>query len=311
MKLIKNKFYRVVLVLLLMCLFSLNLVACESDNSDEEKGNFSVYYLDKDRVRLESVQIDFKQNDTKNDINSIIEKMNNSSGKIDVVVAKPDKVKIIKTEFVNNIATVYFDESYNEMTKIDELLYRASLVLTLTQLKDVLYVGIIVDNQALVDSEGNLVGNMKADYFIDITGNNIHSFNKDDITLYFAKKDSEKLVEQVKKGTYPFNISLERYIVDSLIKGPNDDELLRTISSKVEVINVVTKSNICYVNFTDSFLTEPSPISPKITIYSLVNSLLELTHISKVQISVNGETKIKYNGISLEEPFDRNLDIIQ
>ena len=46
--------------------------------------------------------------------------------------------------------------------------------------------------------------------------------------------------------------------------------------------------------------------------YSIVDSLLELDGVHKVQISVNGDTTEKYdNKISLSQPFIRNLDIIE
>ena len=55
-----------------------------------------------------------------------------------------------------------------------------------------------------------------------------------------------------------------------------------------------------------------STVSNKLVIYSIVNSLLELDNIHKVQISVEGDSALKYHDdISLAEPFIRNLDLVE
>ena len=62
----------------------------------------------------------------------------------------------------------------------------------------------------------------------------------------------------------------------------------------------------------DNILTEQSTVSNKLVIYSIVNSLLELDNIHKVQISVEGDSALKYHDdISLAEPFIRNLDLVE
>ncbi len=48
-----------------------------------------------------------------------------------------------------------------------------------------------------------------------------------------------------------------------------------------------------------------------VTIYSITNSLVELSNVNRVQISVNGETNISYReNMSLNNVFERNLDIL-
>ena len=79
----------------------------------------------------------------------------------------------------------------------------------------------------------------------------------------------------------------------------------------MKILSVVTANNICYVDFDENFLTEQSPVSAKMVIYSIVNSLLELDEIHRVQLSVKGETSVEYGNISLAHPFMRNLDIIE
>ena len=66
------------------------------------------------------------------------------------------------------------------------------------------------------------------------------------------------------------------------------------------------------MNF-DSVLTdEILPVSPAVTIYSIVNSLCELSNVNKVQISVKSNTNILFRDtIDLSQPLERSLDIIE
>ncbi|MBD9157530.1 MAG: hypothetical protein EGQ17_04495, partial [Lachnospiraceae bacterium] len=53
-------------------------------------------------------------------------------------------------------------------------------------------------------------------------------------------------------------------------------------------------------------------VTEAVTIYSIVDSLTELSGISKVQILVNGETDLVYKeSMRLDTIYERNLDIIE
>ena len=84
-----------------------------------------------------------------------------------------------------------------------------------------------------------------------------------------------------------------------------------TLPADVKLLNVSVNDNTCYLNFDDGFLNAISGLKEYIPIYSIVNSLTELTNINKVQIVVNGSQDVLYRGqISLAEPFERDTDYI-
>ena len=67
-----------------------------------------------------------------------------------------------------------------------------------------------------------------------------------------------------------------------------------------------------YVNFDENFLTNHVALDPNLTVYSLVNSIVQGGVATKVQILVNGETNVKYHEtIDLSQPFSRDLEIIK
>ena len=71
-------------------------------------------------------------------------------------------------------------------------------------------------------------------------------------------------------------------------------------------MNDTTKDAFCYVNLDDSFLTVVNNVSTEVSIYALVNSLVELSNVNQVQILINGEVPASFSSTT----FERNLDIV-
>lgn len=207
---------------------------------------------------------------------------------------------------------INFDEHYKDMDNIKEILVRAAIVRTLSQVENVSYIYFTINNEPLMDNGGTAVGAMSADMFIDNDGNEINTYEKVNLRLYFANESGDKLVEENQRNVvYNSNISIEKLVVERLIAGPISEEGFPTVNPETRVISVTVKDRICYVNLDEAFLTQPYNVSSDVTIYSIVNSLVELSNVSKVQISINGETSVFYKeSVSLTTVFERNLDLI-
>ena len=60
------------------------------------------------------------------------------------------------------------------------------------------------------------------------------------------------------------------------------------------------------MNLDENFLTVVNNVSTDVSIYSIVNSLSELSNINKVQILINGEVPSSFTAST----FERNLDMV-
>ena len=90
------------------------------------------------------------------------------------------------------------------------------------------------------------------------------------------------------------------------------DGVYDTLPRNAKALSVTVKNGICYVNFDSAFADDALNVSEYIPIYSVVNSLTELPNISRVQISINGVSNIKFrDSISLEQPLERNMDYVK
>ena len=84
------------------------------------------------------------------------------------------------------------------------------------------------------------------------------------------------------------------------------------IPAGTKVLGVSVKDNICYVNLDDGFMDTTNVLNAEIPVYAIVNSVIDGSSISRVQILVNGQTDIQYMGkVDLSKPLSRNPNIVE
>ena len=200
------------------------------------------------------------------------------------------------------------DAAYKEMPPTTEVLVRAAIVRTLTQIPEISYVGINVEGEQLYDNLENPVGWMSADQFIDNDGNEINTYELVRVSLYFANEGGDQLIETYREKHYSTNTPLERFVVEELIAGPSGqiEGVYPSVNPDTEIINVMTRDGICYVNLDETFLTVVNNVPTEISIYAVVNSLVELSNINRVQILINGEVPASFGSAA----YERNLDMV-
>lgn len=134
---------------------------------------------------------------------------------------------------------------------------------------------------------------------------------KAEVILYFANKDYvetgdesyEKLIPEIRTIEYG-NIPLEEAIVKELIKGPESSQLTTSIPSSVTLLGVETADGTCYVNFSQEGLYGGS-LQEDFTISQIVNSLLELDNVDRVQFLIDGEKAESLMGhFTITDPFE-------
>ena len=200
------------------------------------------------------------------------------------------------------------DAEYLKLSVTTEVLVRAAIVRTLTQLEDISYVEITVEGNQLYDSMGNPVGWMNAEQFINNDGSEINTYELARVRLYFASEDGTSLIAAYREKYYSTSMQMERFVVEELIAGPSGqvEGLYPSVNPATKIINVTTKDGICYVNLDENFLSAVNNVPTEESVYAIVNSLVELSNINKVQILINGEVPSTFS----TSTFERNLDIV-
>ena len=286
---------------------ALALSACGTAEEQNED-TVQIYFISNSETKVEAHPHVMESTGTEEMVDELIQCLSTNPEKLEYKAPLLMGFQVLDVTWDGEKVLLDVDKSYLELPTATEVLTRASVVRTLTQVDKVNYVGITVEGNQLFDSLGNVVGWMNADRFIDNNGNEINTYEQVRVMLYFAGEDGTNLIAAYREKYYSTSIPLERFVVDELIAGPRGhvEGLYPTINPATRVISVMTKDGICYVNMDESFLTVVNNVSTDVSIYSIVNSLVELNNINKVQILINGETPSGFQS----NMFERNLDIV-
>ena len=307
---------RSVFLILLACLFCLTGCHRKGDSEAESAGRvYQIYYLNSAMTRMEPQKYTMPQKPEGNkaevtdwEIIHLIEQLRTVPKDLDRQAAVPDKVGFERYKLEDKVLYLYFDNNYSLMNSTREILCRASLVRTLTQINGVDYVTVYTAEQPLMDSTGSPVGPMANSDFIDNISN-VNSYEKTELVLYFADETGEKLERETREVVHNVNTSLEKLVIEQLIAGPGREGMNPTLPKDTKLLNVSVNESVCYINFDSSFLNNTLEVKEYIPIYSIVNSLAAVTSINKVQITVNGSQEYMFrDSISLNQVFERNLD---
>lgn len=130
------------------------------------------------------------------------------------------------------------------------------------------------------------------------------------VTLYFRNIDSKELMPEARR--VDVNVLVHNpyeSLLNMLIEGPKNENLERIIPEGTIMNNIELKGDIVYIDFSEEFIEnhEKGIDNESATIYSIVNTLTELTEVSGIKILINGEEgkEFQENGLSFSESFVR------
>ena len=293
------------LVMLFLC------TACAS--AAPEENGYRLYYLNKAATTI--VPVTFRGEDTGDaeEMIGLFEEELSSPAEGNVQLLPPIAGFTVQSwQLVEGRLTIDMSQEYLELDPILEILTRAAIVNTMCQLEEVGSVLITAAGQALPDENGAPGVGMTADQFISSSGNEISNYERIRLHLYFANETGDRLVDTYRNVVYNSNVALERLVVEQVLKGPNSNAVYPALNPDTKVLNVTTRDGVCYVNLDSSFLIQPYKVTPQVAVYSLVNSLIELGTVSRVQISVEGNTSVNFMEIAnLQTVFERNLTVVE
>lgn len=299
-------------VLILMMGFVLLLTSCKEKgdlNNDVLNEGMKIYYLNNSRTKI--VDEPFSPSSKTRDdlVLEYFKALKKDPTDVSNRKAVPNNVSLLDFSFIEeDRLTINFDSSYNQLGGIEEVLCRAALVKTLGQIDGLEYIEFTVVGLPLMDSNDKLVGLMTSESFIESTSSETNY----KAVLYFANEKGDLLVGESIYIFYTGSISIEEMVILQLINGPTEVGINGTIPKGTTLLNITTKDSICYVDFNEKFIEEPINVKDDVTIYSIVNTLVELPTVSRVQFLINGESQKRYRkDIAFDGLFERNLALIE
>lgn len=290
---------------IMVVLMMFSVVGCGT--SEVENGT-PIYYVNIEETGIEAHYFDIGEGSTEEKIGRMLELLATTPEKLEYKAPLSMGIAINSVSVEANRVIIDFEEGYyKHLSTTSEVLVRAAIVKTIVQINAVRYVVFTVDGEALVDVKGQAVGWMSAETFIYNDGNAINTYDEVVVKLYFANEAGDMLIGAYRDKFYSTNVPLELFIVEELIDGPSGRVvgLYPTINPETNVISVSTSDGVCYVNLDSTFLNTVNNVPIECAVYSIVNSLTELTNVNKVQILINGEIPSMFTS-----SYERNTEIM-
>lgn len=313
-KVVHSLFFHALWAVFLTLVLLSGMTGCARE--EKEDSGLLLYYLNEDLSSLNTLSYLMEDGKSKADLSpqemadDMLEQLATPSGDVRSI-APIQNFTVTGTTLQNGTLTVFLSSDYEELETVREILTRAALVNTLCQIDGVDSVSFLCGDHPLTNEDGSVVTAMNSDMFIFNSGKEIMNYEKVRLHLYFANEDGDQLVDTYRNVVYNSNISMERLVVEQVLKGPNSDVVFPTLNPASKVLSVTTRDGVCYVNLDQVFLTEPYGVTSQVAIYSLVNSLTELSSVSAVQITIEGKTGKAFMDGSLSSAFERNLSVVR
>ncbi|MBQ6441288.1 MAG: GerMN domain-containing protein [Lachnospiraceae bacterium] len=309
---LKNIISLALTCVLLLCLFGCGENAQENAQTEPEEADFVVYYLTKDNESIVPVPVELTAEDADGQVKELLAALSEDTGSVEYHKTIPSDVKLLDSRLDYNTLTLAFSEEYLRMDPITEVLCRAAIVETVTQVPAVMRVSFLVEDAPLTDSRGDMIGFMTADSFVQNPGRQINAIQETKLVLYFSNQDGDALLPETQEVHYSSNISMEKLVMERLLEDPLNSREKSAIPTGTQLLSVTVVDGVCYVNLDETFQNQDYSVQEPVVIYSIVDSLTELSGIQKVQISVNGDTNMVYRDkMSLTTLYERNMDLVE
>lgn len=286
----------------------LGAVAFSGCEKKETESKYKIYYVNEEQGEVLAESFVPSEETTQTMLEEMTEKLNKKNAEGHTLL--PENIEIQSCVDDDGMIRVDFNQEYHDLNPVDEVLLRASIVKDYVQIPNIYLVTITAEGTPIVDSQGQEIGAMSLDSFLENTGKEIMAYQYKELNLYFTNEEGNQLVPEARQVYYNGNTPIEKVIVEQLLRGPGESGHYATLPSDTRIVGVSVADGIAYVNLGKKFVDEALPVDAQIPIYSIVNSLIDAGNVSQVQISINGDTSLLFKDkVDMNQLFQVNHEL--
>ena len=279
----------------------LGSVAFSGCGKKETESKYKIYYVNEEQGEVLAESFVPSEETTQTMLEEMTEKLNKKNAEGHTLL--PENIEIQSCVDDDGMIRVDFNQEYHDLNPVDEVLLRASIVKDYVQIPNIYLVTITAEGTPIVDSQGQEIGAMSLDSFLENTGKEIMAYQYKELNLYFTNEEGNQLVPEARQVYY-------NVIVEQLLRGPGESGHYATLPSDTRIVGVSVADGIAYVNLGKQFVDEALPVDAQIPIYSIVNSLIDAGNVSQVQISINGDTSLLFKDkVDMNQLFQVNHEL--
>ena len=299
----------------------MGFVACGNDDLQDEvtnKEELNVYFISQldgsllaEKIFPDPKEIDSNEKKVQTAIKALI-KGPQATSFLPVI---PNSIQVDQVELSEGSAKIKISGKYKDLTIQQQMIMRASFVRTLTSLPFINSVEFMVNDEPLSSPEGVSIGPIYKDDIVLVQPDPKPPTTVQNVVLYFVDEQGQGLVAENRKIQISSNIPLEKYIVEELIKGPQNNNNIHTVPPETKINDIKTKDGVCQIDLSSEFKSKhPGGSTGELfTIYSIVNSLTESSpKVRKVAFLIDGKKQTEYKGhLDLSALFERDESLIE
>ena len=286
----------------------LGSVAFSGCGKKETESKYKIYYVNEEQGEVLAESFVPSEETTQTMLEEMTEKLNKKNAEGHTLL--PENIEIQSCVDDDGMIRVDFNQEYHDLNPVDEVLLRASIVKDYVQIPNIYLVTITAEGTPIVDSQGQEIGAMSLDSFLENTGKELMAYQYKELNLYFTNEEGNQLVPEARQVYYNGNTPIEKVIVEQLLRGPGESGHYATLPSDTRIVGVSVADGIAYVNLGKQFVDEALPVDAQIPIYSIVNSLIDAGNVSQVQISINGDTSLLFKDkVDMNQLFQVNHEL--
>ena len=286
----------------------LGTVAFSGCGKKETESKYKIYYVNEEQGEVLAESFVPSEETTQTMLEEMTEKLNKKNAEGHTLL--PENIEIQSCVDDDGLIRVEFNQEYQDLNPVDEVLLRASIVKDYVQIPNIYLVTITAEGTPIVDSQGQEIGAMSLDSFLENTGKEIMAYQYKELNLYFTNEEGNQLVPEARQVYYNGNTPIEKVSVEQLLRGPGESGHYATLPSDTRIVGVSVADGIAYVNLGKQFVDEALSVDAQIPIYSIVNSLIDAGNVSQVQISINGDTSLLFKDkVDMNQLFQVNHEL--
>jgi germination protein M len=281
------------------CTISLPTLFSRSDQQSQTE-TVSIYRVAADRTALDADLISAQEypvtEDALQEPETLLELFSAPTQSETLVCALPDGVSVESWTLENGLLTMTLSPAFLDAADMEQTITAFCAALTMCQIDGVEAITLISDGQTLFS------GLAPADALLNDTDTDPYVRQ---LRLYFADGDGRYLVSEYHSLTLDEDTSPERYVVEELLRGPNNGELQSALPSGTTLLSCTTVDGLCTVDLSQEFYDNrpTTALGERLAIYSLVDSLTALSVVDQVSILVAGQPLDTYVYCSLAQPL--------
>ena len=299
---------------LFLMLLLIAFVGCEQMDN-KLVGGTKIHFFDTTRNTFvsEVLPSEFtKLQDNQEKVKYIITRLKENKSSLATNVQVGPKMPIESQGIKDRVVTIHFSKTYNDLTALEKIGMRASLVYSLAELDFIDGVDFYIEETPLTTATGKFVGTVyPSNINKDVLDPNPATIPYT-LSVYFANEEG-LLVKEEHSVRVSNQTAVEKTILEELIKGPNSDELSRTVPSDMKVNDARTTNGVCQIDisFDPKSKFFENTRDKELMIYSIVNSLTSKSQIKKVVIFVDGKNDVEFTSdIDFTDTFERSESYI-